>query len=221
MDSTELLQRISGIEDGLEKLKNSVYAMKITDIQKYPANYEALSTDAAIRSERLACQLRNLIFATGLISKTTYMEKAAKTQGILISAESNLLSIRLPGLLPKRKAHLNIAFINEPLHYALQKYMDTHPLQLFDSCVVCFIQVYDRRMPLRRIRDYDNMEFKQILDTISPFVLKDDNGLYCDSYHTTELGDTDYTSVNIMEKSIFPAWLQSKKNSITDLSEIH
>ena len=83
------------------------------------------------------------------------------------------------------------------------------------------IQVYDRQLPLRRIRDYDNMEFKQILDTISPFVLKDDSGLFCDSFHTTELGDTDYTSVNIMEKSIFPVWLQEKKNSITDLSEIH
>lgn len=221
MDSKILLQRIGSIEDGLEKLKNSVYAMKITDIQKYPANYEALSTDAALRSERLACQLRNLIFATDLISKPDYMEKAAKTQGIQFCLKDGLLSIYLPGLLPKRRVHTNAAFINEPLHYALKKYMETNPLPVFNSCVVCFIQVYDRQLPLRRIRDYDNMEFKQILDTISPFVLKDDSGLFCDSFHTTELGDTDYTSVNIMEKSMFPVWLQEKKNSITDLSEIH
>ena len=78
MDSKILLQRIGSIEDGLEKLKNSVYAMKITDIQKYPANYEALSTDAALRSERLSCKLRNLIFATDLISKPDYMEKPPK-----------------------------------------------------------------------------------------------------------------------------------------------
>ena len=64
------------------------------------------------------------------------------------------------------------------------------------------------------------MEFKQILDIISPFVLKDDSGLYCDSYHTTELGNEDYTSVNIMEKSVFPAWLRSMNEQISDLSEI-
>lgn len=220
MDSKELLQRIGMIEEGIEKLQNSIYAMKVTDIQQYPVNYEALSTDAALRAERLACQLRNLIFATGLISKPNYMEKAAKTQGIQFYSDGSLLTIRLPGLLPKRKVHANTAFINEPLHYALKQYMEEHPLPVFDSCVVCFIQVYDRRLPLRRIRDYDNMEYKQILDTISPFILRDDSGIFCDSYHTTELGDSDYTSVNITEKSMFPAWMQDKKNRISDLSEI-
>ena len=89
MDSKELLQRIGMIEEGIEKLQNSIYAMKVTDIQQYPVNYETLSTDAALRAERLACQLRNLIFATGLISKPNYMEKAAKTQGIQSFADGN------------------------------------------------------------------------------------------------------------------------------------
>lgn len=220
MDSKELLKRIGSIEDSLEKLRNSVYAMKVTDIKKYPVNYEELSTDAALRAERLTCQLRNLIFAADLSSKPSYMEKSAKAQGIRFGCENGVLEIYLPGLLPKRKVHANTAFINEPLYYALKNYIETQPIPIFDSCVVCFIQVYDRKLPLRRIRDYDNMEYKQILDTISPFVLRDDSGLFCDSYHTTELGDTDYTSVNIMEKSTFPSWLRSKKSSLSELSEI-
>lgn len=57
MDTIELLQRIGNIEDNLDKLKNSIFAMKMTDIQKYPANYEELSTDAALRSERITCNL--------------------------------------------------------------------------------------------------------------------------------------------------------------------
>ena len=114
----------------------------------------------------------------------------------------------------------NIGYINDPLYYSLKSYLAENPVPVFVNCVVCFIQVYDRKLPLRRIRDYDNMEFKQILDTISPFVLKDDSGLYCDSYHTTELGNEDYTSVNIMEKSVFPAWLRSMNEQISDLSEI-
>ena len=53
----------------MDKLKNTVFAMKMTDIRKYPANYEELSTDAALRAERLACQLRNIIFATDILPK--------------------------------------------------------------------------------------------------------------------------------------------------------
>ncbi|BDF35839.1 hypothetical protein CE91St62_39010 [Lachnospiraceae bacterium] len=219
MDQTQLLQRIIGIEDSLDKLKNSVYAMKTTDLQKYPTNYEELSTDAALRAERIACQLRNLIYATGFC-KANYMNKAAKVHGIQITSEENILTIRLPGLLPKRKAHVNTSFINEPLHYALKEYLEHNALPLFENCVVCFIQIYDERLPLRRIRDYDNLEFKQILDTISPFVLQDDNGLFCDSYHTTKLESADYTSIHIMDKAMFPKWLKLQKNSLSDLSEI-
>ena len=204
----------------MDKLKNTVFAMKMTDIRKYPANYEELSTDAALRAERLACQLRNIIFATDILPKPEYMDRAAKIQGIQFDMDGSILRIRLPGLLPKRKVRTNIGYINDPLYYSLKSYLTEHPVPVFVNCVVCFIQVYDRKLPLRRIRDYDNMEFKQILDTISPFVLKDDSGLYCDSYHTTELGNEDYTSVNIMEKSVFPAWLRSMNEQISDLSEI-
>lgn len=220
MDTKIILQRISTIEEHTDKLKNSIFAMKMTDLQKYPANYEELSVDAALRAERIACQLRNLIYVAGVTSKTEYMRKAAKAHGIRIKYKDEILTIQLPGLLPKRKAHVNTAFINEPLHYALKEYLEHEALPLFGDCVVCFIQVYDQRLPLRRIRDYDNLEFKQILDTISPFVLKDDSGLFCDSYHTTRLEDSDYTSVYVMEKAAFPEWLKGQKNSISDLSEI-
>lgn len=220
MNSTELLRRISSIGESLEKLRNSLLAMEMTDLQKYPSNYEELSTDAALRSERITCQLRNLIYATVPAGKAGYIKQAAAAQGIDISLKDSILTIRLPGLLPKRKVHTNTAFINEPIHYALKEYLQDHALVLYKSCVVCFIQVYDQRLPLRRIRDYDNLEFKQILDTVSPFVLRDDSGLFCDSYHTTKLGDGDYTSVNIMEKTVFPEWLKARKDSLSDLSEI-
>ena len=220
MDTKILLQRISVIEEQTDKLKNSLFAMKMTDLQKYPTNYEELSTDAALRAERIACQLRNLIYATGIVSKTEYMEKSAKTHGIRIQHSDGILTIQLPGLLPKRKAHVNTAFLNEPLHFALKEYLEHDALPVFENCVVCFVQIYDQRLPLRRIRDYDNLEFKQILDTISPFVLRDDSGLFCDSYHTSMLEDSDYTSVHIMDKAVFPEWLKREKKHISTLSEI-
>ena len=66
----------------------------------------------------------------------------------------------------------------------------------------------------------DDFEFKQILDTIASYVLVDDTGLFCDSYHTTELGNYDHTVIFVMEPEIFPGWLKDRKASIKTISEI-
>lgn len=220
MNTTIIFQRLQGVEDEINKLNNILFALKTTDIQRYGANYEELSTDAALRAERIACQLRNLVYITDFTGKSTYMKLAADAQGIHISLKDEILSIRLPGLLPKRKVRTNTAFLHQPLNYALQEYLKSHSLALYKDCVVCFSQIYDRALSLGRIRDYDNLEFKQILDTIAAYVLLDDTGLFCDSFHTTELGEHDHTVVYIMEKSVFPEWIKSRKNKIETISEI-
>ena len=54
------------ILDDISRLSNALYAMDTTDIQRYPDNYEILSTDAALRAERIACRLRHLIYSSTL-----------------------------------------------------------------------------------------------------------------------------------------------------------
>lgn len=215
-----IFQRLQNIEAEISKLNNILFALKATDIQKYGTNYESLSTDAALRAERIACQLRNLVFITEQSGKDDYLKLAADAQRITISSEDGILSITLPGLLPKRRIRTNTAFLHEPLNFVLQEYLKNHNLSLYQDCVVCFSQVYDKSLSLQRIRDYDNLEFKQILDTIAAYVLLDDTGLFCDSYHTTELGERDYTVVYIMEKSAFPVWVKSRRERLETISEI-
>lgn len=130
MNTTIIFQRLQGVEDEINKLNNILFALKTTDIQRYGANYEELSTDAALRAERIACQLRNLVYITDFTGKSTYMKLAANAQDIHISLEDEILSIRLPGLLPKRKVRTNTAFLHEPLNYALQEYLKSHSLSL-------------------------------------------------------------------------------------------
>lgn len=194
--------------------------MKTTDIRSYPDNYGDLSMNAALRAERIACQMRNLVYLTSPKRRNEYLKDAATAQGIEIHQDREVLSIALPSLLPRRKHHVNTAFLHEPLNYALQEYLTTHTLPLYQECVVCFSQIYDRNGPFNRIRDYDNLEFKQILDTIVTYVMVDDTGLYCDSYYTTELGKKDYTVIYIMTKSRFLSWLEERKNDIETISEI-
>ena len=65
--------------------------------------------------------------------------------------------------------------LHEPLNYALQNYLTVHSLPLYRECVVCFSQIYDRNGPFDRVRDYDNLEFKKLLDTIATYIMVDDS----------------------------------------------
>ena len=141
-------------------------------------------------------------------------EKSQKKKPFLI-----IFICIIPGLLPKRRVHTNTAFLHEPLNYMLREYVKQNALPLYRDCVICFSQIYDRELPQRRIRDYDNLEFKQILDTLCTYVLTDDSGFFCDSYYTTQLGLKDCTLVSVMEKADFPKWLQNQKNHHESMSE--
>ena len=143
-----IYQRLEKLEGELQKLTNTVYALKVTDIQNYDKNFEELSVSP---------------------NQAAYLPKAADAQGMRIAEQQGILTITLPGLLPKRRVHTNTAFLHEPLNYMLREYVKQNALPLYRDCVICFSQIYDRELPQRRIRDYDNLEFKQILDTLCTY----------------------------------------------------
>ena len=88
-----------------------------------------------------------------------------------------MLAVTLPSLLPKRRQRQSAEFLLDPLYFALEQYAKENTLPHYRECVVCFAQVYDQTLPTRRVRDYDNLEEKQILDLLSSFVMADDTGL--------------------------------------------
>lgn len=219
MDKTTIFHLLQKIEIEVNKLNNTIFALKTTDIEKYAKNYEELCETAALKAEKITCQLRKLIQLTDFKGTSAYMQKAVPALGIKISYEGRILSVTLPGLLPQRKLHANIAFLRDPLHYALKEFLKIHNIEQYKNCAICFCLVYDRRLPLRRIKDYDNLELKLTLDVISTYVLLDDSGLYCDAHYTTELGDCDQTVIYIMEKNCFPEWLKTREKTKNILSE--
>ena len=76
MDRTTLNTRLERIQNEISKLVNTLYALNLTDSDTYPQNYEELSTDAALRAEKIACTLRNLIYSANLVPKPILMQKA-------------------------------------------------------------------------------------------------------------------------------------------------
>lgn len=220
MNRAILSQRITSILADLNRLTNALYAMNTTDIQRYPDNYEVLSTDAALRAENIACRLRHLIYSTTSIKKEEYLTSAAVMQGIRVEENDGVLEITLPCLLPKRKQRQSTEYLLDPFTAAMSQYARSHPLPRLQHCVVCFSHVYCQDLPERRVRDYDNLELKQFLDVAASFILTDDSGLLCDAYNTTELGETDCTRISIMDSALFPRWLSERQaalRSITDL----
>jgi len=212
-------KRISQIMDEVSRLKNALYALDNTDIEKYPDNYEMLSTDAALRGELIACRLRHLLYGSTGIKKQKYLCSAGIVQGIGIRDAGGILEITLPCLLPKRRQRQSTEFLIDPVYFTLSQYADHHALPRFRHCVVCFSHIYSQELPLRRVRDYDNLELKQLLDVISTFIMEDDTGLLCDAYNTTEVGEYDCTRISVMDKEQFPAWLSARENRLKSISD--
>lgn len=220
MERTILSQRIESILNEITRLSNTLYAMDNTNIQRYPDNYEMLSTEAALRGEAIACRLRHLIYETTSIRKSEYLTSAGVMQGIAVMDRDGILEITLPCLLPKKNKKHGSEYLTDPIYYTLSKYAQTHTLPQFRHCVVCFSHVYSREFPLRRVRDYDNLEYKQLLDVIAAFCMEDDTGLLCDAYHTTEIGDSDCTLVSVMDKERFQGWLSDRENRLRSISDL-
>lgn len=178
-----------------------------------------LSIDAALRSEAIAGRLRRLIFMSTLISKPEYMSSAASVLEIGVEDNNGVLEITLPCLLPKIDKKHRSDYLLEPLYYQLDIYAASHTLPIFQHCVVCFSHIYNENLPKQRIRDYDNLETKQILDVIMTYVMEDDTGLLCDVYNTTETGKADCTCISVMDKDRFFSWLSNRENRVKSISD--
>ncbi len=219
MDRKIISRRIADIQNNLSRLNNNICAMDSLDIQRYSENYETMSTEAALRAEGIACQLRSLLYASTSVQKTEYLVRAGEAHGIEVSFEDGILEVAMPRLLPKKKTRQSSLFLIDPLHAVLGQYIKEHPLPRFRECVVCISHVYDHELPDWCLLDYDNLQQKQILDTIALYVMADDSGLLCDAYNTTELGDKDGTRIYIMEKGRFAGWLSGREKDLKSISD--
>ena len=219
MERSVISKRIGLLASDMEKLKSTLAAIENTDIQKYPDNYNMLITDAALRSELIACRMRRLIYQSTDIKKETYLTSAGVVQGIKINENNGILEIDLPCLLPKRKKRQSTEFLIDPLYFTLSQYSDSHPLKRFKHCVVCFSHVYSEEFPKQNIRDYDNLELKQLLDVIATFIMEDDTGLLVDAYNTTEIGNNDCTRISVMDKNRFSEWLKERDKTLKTISD--
>lgn len=213
MEQHTLNTRLTKVQNKLTTLGNTLYKLKITDMINHSQLYEEFCLDAVSNAEQIACSLRYLIYAgartTDNTTKIALMKQVANNQEIKVQHTSDMVEIMLPLLLPKKTKHYT-NFLTDPLYYKLMEYQKEEEIPRFKECVVCFSHIFEE-LSLKKIHDYDNLECKQILDTMATFFMIDDSGFYCDIFHTTEIGKRNSTILTIMKKNYFPEWLSSKK----------
>lgn len=188
MNRNIISQRVMDALGDLERLKYMLRAIDTLDIRRYPKNYETMSTDAALLSEKITCKLRSLIYASTTLKKPDYLTKAASAQEVQVACQNGLLCVTLPRLLPRRGGKYSSLFLTEPVHAALDQFATEQPLPKFRDCTVCLVHEYDASASDRLIFDFDNLQQKQLLDTIAVHVMTDDNALLCDVFCTAESG---------------------------------
>lgn len=208
MEKNVLNQKIQQAEEELFRLQNDLCAVGRTNPLLYPENYSELATAAALRSERLTCALRQLA-SFPPPRRLHYLTKAVTAHGISVSIHDGILTIVLPCLLPKRQTGRNTAYLMDPIYFAFQDFVMAHTPTQYPHSTVCFFHIYDSALH-KQIRDYDNLEYKQVLDAVALFFLPDDSGCCCDVYHTSCSGPEDQTRIYIMEAERFPDWLKQQ-----------
>lgn len=203
----EISERTQQIERDIRSLEKTYEVLKTLYDEGRMDEFSSLATDAALRSEYLTCKMRHLLYQCAALRKPEYLVRAAEVQGMTVKAYPDMYEIELPGLLPKRKQRVSSEFLIDPLYYMLEHFSSKYHIKRYDGAVVCFVYEYDSRLPTNRVRDYDNIEKKQVLDVLTTFFLVDDSGICCETFNMTAIGNADKTRILIMPRERFVTWI--------------
>ncbi len=203
----------SDVERLLAESRNLVACYTRSQAQ---SGYESLSDmvlEASKTGEKLTEKLRRLSLEVVLdgMKYEQYQSELVRIHGIEITYSGGILEVTAPVLVPHRKESYT-DYLYKPLHTAFQKWCrkqreENKEVPEFQKCTVCFLHLYDRELPLGRVRDHDNMEEKHVLDVISNFFLVSDGGLHADTYHLTRMAERDATKIFVMDAEKFPSWV--------------
>ena len=188
---------LNQLKTEVEQLQRVIYAYEVTDMGRYPMNFESLGMDMVLKAEAIACSVRNIVCKYPSCTRERMLAKAIDAQGIEVFKTSLGYEILIPGLMPKRNRRNNCKFLLEPLSYALKEFFKNHTVERLEKALVWYVYEYDENMSARHIRDYDNLEAKEVLDVVNTFFLIDDSGEFCELHYSTKRGEKNCTHIII------------------------
>ncbi len=136
----------------------------------------------------------------------TYIPKVVDAFGIGILYEKDILKITLPNPISKKKIKNN-RFITDPLSYMCNQFLKSNNIKRYENCILYFEHNYSDK---NKVKDYDNLELKSIIDVISLYFLTDDSGKYIDIHHTSKVSENNYLQLYIIDKSKYIDFITNK-----------
>ena len=212
MSDVLFYQQTNRLKEEVIRLQNAICAYQLTDAPKYPENFDKLGLDMAMRAEAIACSTRNIAGMFLINGRSQMIRKVSDAQGIRVERHKLGYEIVMPYLMAKRNGKHNVRFLLEPLSYALRQYTEKHTIERLQHAVICFIYEYAEDTPRRYIRDYDNMEAKEVLDLINTYFLVDDSGRFCELHYSSRQGERNQTRVIISQEIGLFSCPQKEKN---------
>lgn len=204
-------QKIFEINGNLEKVMEQLAAAKDGIATKNAAEFERSLLQGIYLLEKSTLNVRELANTCFSASNPTLYNQMVKNLGtgifgIALKQTGNVIRLTLPCLLPHYKEN-NKNIITEPLNRYLRQYRkDIQELPRFDSVVMVVINHVNAKRADFVIRDNDNYEYKQLVNTLAFWFLSDDNFKNCTMMNGTKLADKDMTEVFIVPKDEFGSW---------------
>ena len=185
---TIVCNRINQLEKSLQKTEES---SEQTDRK------ECLK-EVFTNGELLSRAVRKLICESSLFEYSEEMEQLCQIHNITVTQKDEGVLITLPVIPLTKRTHSNGDFTNEPLKYAMAKFVsEIHPSR-FTEATILYRHIYPDANITQSYHDYDNCEIKHIQDTITLYLLIDDSIRYVDVIHTAEARDNWSTEIEIM-----------------------
>ena len=130
---------------------------------------------------------------------------ADEAQKISIEIDNNITKITIPNTLPHYKDSFKSVLI-EPLNYKLKGMAKSNLLPNYSQVVFVIINEVSQNTNKKIIRDNDNYDYKQVINTVAYWTLSDDGFNCCSMYNGTKIGEQDLTHIYIVPKSFFSDW---------------
>lgn len=207
-DNNELLKKVSSLRKQSEEI--SILLKKIEDSLNKKDVYfkDDLIEKTLFRMEKNVLNFRNIVpyfsrkYPISSNNNKTLQDNYIQNYQIKISKNEFGYHIILPLTLPKFGEKKKSILI-EPLNFALKEYALNDKIARFKSAVFAVINHISSNTSMYLIRDNDNYEYKDIINTLSFWFLPDDSFDCCNLYSETQISDNNFTEIFIIPTEQF------------------
>lgn len=220
MNNNAVKDGLKNINDDIKKIpmlfEKATNALAINDT----VNYEKCLIKGVLELEKATIKARNYanitlsMFGASELYDRYERYLSENVYNITITRDGDVMHITTPVLLPHYKESYK-SIISEPLNRAFKEYKGKGNIfPVYKSVVMCIVNRVSMSSTGSKVRDNDNRDYKQVVNTIAYWLLPDDSPKYCSMFNGTKFGEQDGTDIYIVPKEKFGEWFAQNSEAI-------